>query len=316
MVRLLNFLGRRFQQMPRRRAMRWGERIGNFVYTVSRVAFRRPHRYAHRNLRLTEFPHPEASAAERDRFIRQVFIHFTKSLVDFLRAPTLSTEEMCRIVRAEGVEHLHSALARGKGVLLITAHIGNWEMLGRYIVHLGCPLTVVAREPENPDFAAFVHRVRESGGYREMYRGSSTVREMLTLLKRNEGVGLLPDQNSGDLFIPFFGVPAGTVAGPASLALHTGAALLPCYCVREPDDTYRLIILPPTDTAPSDDKQADSVRIMTEVNRILEDMVRQYPEQWLWIHNRWKSAFEEGNRARAFPEGLPDALAQRWTRDQ
>jgi KDO2-lipid IV(A) lauroyltransferase len=231
-------------------------------------------------------------------------------MTDFLRTP--SREELESLLQVEGADHVYDALKTGKGVVFLTAHLGNFEFLPRYIAHTFCPLTVVARAPEDPEFADFVHHLRESGGYRVIYRGSRTLREMLTLLKRNEGVGLLPDQNSGDLFVPFLGVPAGTVAGPASLALHTGATLIPCYCVRQLDNTYRLLFLSPIAPTPTGDKQADTVRIMTAVNFALEEIVREYPDQWLWLHNRWKSAFEETNQERAFPHGIPDELQQRW----
>jgi KDO2-lipid IV(A) lauroyltransferase len=161
---------------------------------------------------------------------------------------------------------------------------------------------VVAREPEDPLFGAYVRRMRESAGFAVLGKGSSA-RELLAVLRRGEMISLLPDQNSGDLFVPFFGVPVGTVAGPASLALHTGATLLPCYCVRRPDDTYEVLFFSPIPSVPMGDRQADLVRITGEVNRVLEQAVRRYPDQWLWLHNRWRSAFEEKNRAR-WPEGF------------
>lgn len=306
------FAARRFQKMSRTKAMRWGERLGNGAYFITRNVARRPQKYAHRNLRITGFPHPNMSEKERGEFIRRVFIHFAKTLVDFLRAPAMTDAEIEQMTRIEGVEHIRAARETGKGFIVASAHLGNWELAARCLVREGWPITVVAREPENPDFAEYVNQVRESGGYRVLYRGSSTVRQMLALLRKNEGIALLPDQNSGDMFIPFFGVPAGTVAGPASLALHTGATLVVGYCVRLPDDTYLIRVHPPISTHSTGDREADAHRIMTEVNQILESVVREYPEQWLWVHNRWKSAFEEGNRKRAFPDGIPGDLWQRW----
>ena len=163
--------------------------------------------------------------------------------------------------------------------------------------------------------------LREQNGGVTVARKGGPVRELLAILKRGDALGLLPDQNSGDLFAPFFGVPAGTVAGPATLALHTGAAIIPTYCVRLPDDRYRLMILPPIDTTATGDREADARRIMTDVNAALESVIRQYPDQWLWIHNRWKSAFEAENRSRAWPDGVSpeenpvaDVIWQRWQR--
>lgn len=311
-LNIMLFAAQRFQQMPHHKAMQWGERLGKFAHFFTRNFAKRPQKYAHRNLHITGFPHPEMSGQERDAFIRHVFIQFAKSMVDFLRAPALTDVEIESLIRIEGLEHIHAAREKGKGFIVASAHLGNWELAARCLVREGWPITVVAREPENSDFAGYVRQMRESGGYRVLYRGSSTIRQMLSLLRKNEGIALLPDQNSGDMFIPFFGIPAGTVAGPASLALHTGATLLVGYCVRLPDDTYIFRIHPPISTHSTGDKDADFHRIMTEVNQNLESAVREYPDQWLWIHNRWKSAFEEGNRNRAFPDGIPPDLWERW----
>ena len=310
---VLRFFAARLQKMPRAQAMRFGERFGKFAFFACRHIVKRPYRTALGNLSLTSFPSPEATPKQRDALVQGVFIHFGKSMVDFLRGPLLTPDELAKLVSVEGLEHLQQAQAAGKGTLIITAHFGNWEMLGRCVVAHGMPMTVVAREPEDEAFGAYVKSLRENAGFEVAYKGGS-VRELLSLLKKNHAVGLLPDQNSGDLFVPFFGVPAGTVAGPATLALHTGAALLRCFCVRLPDDRYRLILLPPLDTRSTGDKEADIRRIMCEVNTTLESMVRQYPEQWLWLHHRWKSALEEPNRERAWGSDSPaqETARMRW----
>jgi KDO2-lipid IV(A) lauroyltransferase len=114
--------------------------------------------------------------------------------------------------------------------------------------------------------------------------------------------------------VPFFGVPTGTVAGPASLALHTGAALLPVFFLVKPDGTFHVTIHPPVPTVSTGCRDTDVKRIMTVFNEELESMIRQHPEQWLWLHNRWKSAFEEKNRDRAWEgrEAERDSAFARW----
>jgi len=297
--------------------MRRATWLGKVSYRVAR----RQRQFADRNLRLTQFPHPGAARAERDALIQAVFVQFGKSIVDFIWMQSRSAAEVDALVDASGLDHVHHALAHGKGAVLITAHMGNWELLGRYLAQHGVPLTVVGRDPEDPEFRALVRRLRENGGVGVMSKGGS-VRELLGLLRKNKAVGLLPDQNSGDVFVPFFGIPTGTVAGPATLAMHTGAALIPVFCIRQPDDRYKLIMLPPIDTHSSGDREADQRRIMADVNGVLETLIREYPDQWLWLHNRWKSAFEAKNHDRAWgetsagPENSPDlafaAAAGRW----
>jgi len=216
-------------------------------------------------------------------------------------------------------EYALPALAQGKGVIFLSAHFGNWELLGRWIASEseGVPVMVVARAPANGELAAWLHDLRHGSGLEVASKGGS-VRALLALLKRGGALGVLPDQNSGDVFAPFFGVPAGTPAGPSALALKTGAVLVPVYCLRETDDTYKLLFRPPIPVrydVPPDERAAETLRVMTETNRLLEEMVRAYPDQWLWLHNRWKAAFEEKNRER-WPvryEGLRfDEAIRRW----
>lgn len=287
--------------------MRWGVRLGRLAYHVAR----RQRRYARRNLRLA---YGDAlTLREQNDLTRRVFENFGKTLIDFLCTPAVSREAVDDLVAGvEGWEWVEAAQREGRGIIILTAHLGNWEFLGRWLVTQGLSLTAVAREPEDAAFASYIRQLREKGGGYAVLNKGASARGLLAKLKQGEGVVILPDQNSGDVFVPFFGVPAGTVAGPASLALHTGALLLPFYCLREPDDRYRMLFLPPIPVEPTGDREADVVRIMTEANRVLETVIRQYPDQWLWLHNRWKSAFEDKNRSR-WPPGFDwEEATARW----
>ena len=201
--------------------------------------------------------------------------------------------------------------------MFVSAHLGNWEIMGRWLALVqNVTMTVVAKDPKNPGFAAYLRQMRENAGFAVQSKGESA-RELLRVLRRGEAVFLMPDQNSGDVFVPFFGVPCGTVVGPASLALHTGAALIPIYCVQEKMG-YRVICLPEVTVQNPSGGEAEVARLTSELNVVLEQMVRRYPAQWLWLHNRWKSAFEEKNHARAWPapQYTPcdfDAARKRWT---
>ena len=302
------------QHFPREKILRFGERFGRFAFFVCRYISRRPYQYAHRNLRLTGFPHPDATDAEKDAFIRRVLQSFSKGLMEFLRIPGARNEEMNSYTTAEGMEHYEAALAAGKGVIIVTGHFGNWEHFASFAARQGVPLTVVAREPEDPLFAAWVKNQREAAGYVVLYRGAS-MREILRILKRGEVIAILPDQNGDDIFVPLLGIPAGTTTGPATLALHTGAAIVPGYCAFQPDGTYHIRLLPAIDTSATGDRKADIARITAEINRFLEDAIRRYPDQWLWLHNRWKSAFDPYNRLRAWRETngeIPPEIARKW----
>jgi KDO2-lipid IV(A) lauroyltransferase len=296
------------QRLPAPTAARFGRGLGRLGY---RVAARQRH-YAARNLRLTRFLGEADSPAARDDLTHAAFAHFGQCLVEFLRGPALAGRDLDTLVRCDGWEHMERARRDKNGsVIILSAHLGNWEILGRWLAHKGLPLTVVAREPEAPPLAVYMRRMREGAGFAVLSKGKSA-RELLAVLRRGEAIFLMPDQNSGDVFVPFFGVPAGTVAGPASLALHTGAPILPVYCLREKDGSFRVLIQPPVPVETSGDRDADVARIMTAMNARLEGVIRDYPDQWLWLHNRWKSAFEEKNRDR-WPAGYDFAEAHaRW----
>lgn len=296
----------RVQKMPRPRALLWGAGLGRIAYRVAG----RQRRFADRNLRLAFGG--ALTQRERKNLTRRVFEEFGKTLVDVLRAPRPDREGAnALITRCEGWEHAQIALERGDGLICLGAHIGNWELLGGWIATQGVPLTVVAREPKDPDLGEYLRGLRQGSGLSVAGKGGS-VRALLAVLKRGEALGVLPDQNSGDLFVPFFGIPAGTVAGPALLALKTGAPIVPSYCLREPNDSYRLLFLPPLEVKNTGDRNADTERIMGRANDVLETVVRAYPDQWLWLHNRWKSAFEEKNRTR-WPQGYNfEAARAHW----
>jgi KDO2-lipid IV(A) lauroyltransferase len=132
-----------------------------------------------------------------------------------------------------------------------------------------------------------VNDIRKNGGYEVLGRGNAA-KPVIQRLKAGKVVAMLPDQKSEDVWVPFFGRLSGTVAGPAIIALRTGAPLVPCFCVRQPDDTHRIVVMPEIDTTATGDQQADVERIMTEVNAAIESVVRKYPDQWLWLHDRWR----------------------------
>jgi KDO2-lipid IV(A) lauroyltransferase len=289
-------------------SLRLGDRLGEIGHRVAG----KKRKLADHNLRLAF--DAELSSSERDAIVRGVFRHFGRSTVAFLRAPMFSTEEIARQVTVAGWEHLEKAYSDGKGVIVTTGHIGNWEMLGRWLAQVQkLPVSVVAKDPKGAVLADYLRTMRENAGFAVLSKGESA-RPLLRVLQRGEVIIILPDQNSGDVFVPFFGVPTGTVAGPASLALHTGAALLPVFFLTNPDGTYRVIIQPPISTVSTGSRDADVKRIMTAFNAVLESVIRQHPEQWLWLHNRWKSVFEEKNRLRAWEgrDSERDSAFARW----
>jgi len=291
---LLTTATRPVQKMSPLAAHRFGTTLGRFAYNVAK----RPRTIAVRNLRLAYGD--TLTVSERNSLVCRTFEHYGRGVVTFLRAETYTKEELAALTVCRGWEHIEQGFLAGRGVIFVSAHLGNWEMLGRWGATVkDLPLTAIAKDPKNPALAQYLRMRREEAGFGVLSRGESA-RAVIQLLNRGEVVCLLADQNSGDLFAPFFGVPAGTVAGPAAFAQHTGAALLPIFCLAQPDGTYEIECFPPLSLESSGERKADQQRLMTEFNRILEGVVRRYPDQWLWLHNRWKSTFETDNIPRAW----------------
>lgn len=277
-----SILEHRYRRKTALEAEASGVRLGRLWYRVSKK-----HRtIADRNLQLAM---PELDEQERHRIIVGVFEHFGRVAGDFLRSMARTQQEVLESVEVVGMENGEEALALGKGILAVTAHFGNWERLAHWFSATGGKITVVARDANDSGLNQQVRRIRANAGIEVLSRGRST-RTLVTKLRNKEILGLLPDQNSEEAFLPFFGKPCGTVLGPAKLHRLTGAPLLPAYCPRVGPAKYKLIIGKMIIPGESESNE----EVMTRVNASLEEIVRQYPDQWLWIHDRWKSARSRG----------------------
>ena len=285
LLRLLRFI-------PWRAAQAWGRSLGSLGYGLS-VRYRR---VADKNLKLA---YGDAmTEADRRRLTRRVFQNFGSALCEFLKAPSLSPDDVRRMVpvSSEHYAHIDELLARGKGLIIISGHIGNWELLARRGGIDGYKFAVVARQSDDDGMNEITDHVRKNGGYDVLARGNSA-KEVLRRLKQGGIVAILPDQKSEDVFVPFFGRLTGTVAGPATLALKTGAPILIVFCLRKPDGTYIIEMTPDVDQSSTGDLDADRTRIMADITAEIEKVVRKYPEQWLWLHDRWKSPIPENLQA-------------------
>lgn len=261
-----------------------GERLGRALFRASKKHRER----ALRNLRLA---FPELDEAERLSLAKKVFEHFGRVTADFLVSARRKPEELEASMTVEGIEHLDAALAEGKGVIMITGHFGNWERLAAWLSLHGYKLTVVARDARNPALNQLVKELREHTGTQVIPRGDAA-RPILERLRRNELVGILPDQNTDEIFVPFFGHPAGTVLGPGVLSERTGAPVVPCWCVWMAPGKYQMIVEPAL--VADADHPVKGEGVIRAINASLESIVRRHPEQWLWFHDRWRSARRAG----------------------
>lgn len=229
------------------------------------------------------------TAKERKRIRRDCTINICKTMVELMKLQWMSAEELISMVNLSGMEHIDNALAKKKGVIMVTAHYGNWEWGGAYVAAMGYPTSVIARDANDPLTRELVNKARESKGIR-VY-GRADVRELLRALKNNEVIAILPDQHAKDapVRVKFLGRVADTASGPATLAMRTGAAVVPAFVAREPGDNLVGEILPPIVMQDTGDREADIIANVQRINDVLGDQIRKRPDQWLWLHDRWKA---------------------------
>lgn len=275
---------RSFRRKTNDQAERAGARIGMLIFWLSKK-----HRKRTRlNLALAM---PELSPQERERITRGVFRHFGRMLGDFMRTESRTHQEVIDSIEVVGQEHMEAALALGKGVIAVGGHIGNFERGTQWCLANGIPIHAVARAANSSVLNDMVNELREIAGAKVLSRGSA-IRGILETLRKNQIVAILPDQNAREIFVPFFGHLCGCVQGPAVLHARTGAAVVPTYTVWLGPGKYRIIIGEPLKKVEGFE---DSPEGMTRaVNNSLEAVIRQYPEQWLWMHDRWKDARIKG----------------------
>src|SRR2546428_459093 len=229
---------------------------------------------------------PGLNSTERARIVDGVFRSVARMLVTFARFPRIHKGNIHDWIRYEGYEHFEAALQQGKGVLFATAHLGNWELSAFAHALMSAPMHVVVRPLDNPRIDALVESRRAASGNR-LIEKKDFARSILQALKNNEAVGILIDQNAAldnGVFVDFFGVPACAVLGFPKIATHSGAGVIPGFALwSEEERKYILRFYP---RLPLTGDAALDTQIL---HAQLECVIRQYPDEWLWVHRRWKT---------------------------
>jgi len=238
---------------------------------------------------------PELSSEEVERIARGVFRHFVRfawEMVELLMAPPAFLKKRLVVV---GLEHAEAALKQGRGLIAIAAHAGNWEYTGMVFSLKYWPQAVVARKMDSPWGARLARYLRERGG-NLMVDKRGGLKGILRQLRQNWVVGIVIDQNTAaadGLLVDFFGKAARTTPVAAILARHRDIPVLPVLSRRLADGRHLCMVYPPIPMEKTQDPQADIRRHMELQSRAIEEWVRACPEQWLWLHRRWKNQFEE-----------------------
>ena len=243
-------------------------------------------------MRNLELAFPEKSVAERERILKDVYLSLGRLLAEIPKFPAYTLKNVDRIAVYDGLENYLAARDRGKGVLFMTAHLGGWE-IGSFVHSLhGHWLNIVVRDLDNPLLNRWVRDLRTLHG-NKTYDKDDYARGLLAAMKRGETVGVLMDTNMTPpqgVFVNYFGVPACTAGGVARVAMRTGAAVLPAFTIwDEALGKYRIRFEPAIPTVCTGDDDADALANTQNYTAAIEQAVRAHPEQWLWVHRRWKT---------------------------
>ncbi len=271
--------------LPRPAARAVGIVIGHAAYTLHAKL----RRVGLRNLRLA---FPEMSEPERRRILRGEFTSLGRQLGELCLFPRYTRQNVSDVVVYDGFENFEQARNRGKGVLFLTAHLGGWELSAFAHSLYGYPLSIVMRPLDNPFVDRLTRDYRTMHGNRTMDK-ANFARGIIAAMRAGETVGILMDTNMTPpqgVFVDFFGIPACTASGLARIALRTGAAVVPGFTIWDAElRKYRLRFDPAVELVQSGDAEADAIANTGRFTKVIEDYVRRYPEQWLWVHRRWKT---------------------------
>ena len=279
--------------LPLRGARRLGVIVGAFAYRI--LGSRR--RVALDNL---TYAFPEKSDQERCFIAKGAFRNYGIAMMEFLWFPRLHDRKLREIVRIEGLDLMTAGQAKGKGMVMLSGHFGNWELTayaGAYLSHM--PFTIIVQTQSNLSVDRVINRNRCLLGNRVVPRGMS-VRETIKTLRGGGIVAIAPDQSGPieGVFVDFFGRNVATHQGPAAFSLRTGAQVLMGFSIRRADGTYTIKVeeVPTADLAETGDSEENIVELTRRHTALLERYVRLYPDHWLWMHRRWKHTWESVQR--------------------
>jgi KDO2-lipid IV(A) lauroyltransferase len=271
--------------LPRGLARTVGAAIGACAF----YGLGRLRRVGVRNLELAL---PERTGAEREVILRSVYRNLGYLLAEFCKMPDYTAEGASRFIRYEGLDNYLKARDKGKGVLVLTGHLGAWELSSFYHSLMGMPMGMVIRRLDNPLVDEFVNRIRCLHGNRVIHK-DDFARGLIASMRAGETVGILMDTNMTPpqgVFVPFFGVAACTASGMARIAAKTGAAVVPGFLLwEESERRYVLRFGAELEVRHTGDAEGDALANTAAFTAEMERYIRQYPEQWLWMHRRWKT---------------------------
>ncbi len=282
----LRFIMAIVEMLPRDLALKFATMLGEIVAMLDG----KERRLAEANLRRA---YGDTWSEEKINLVaRECFVQMARNAADVIRSTRWDENDLRDLIDVEGVEHFDRAMQRGKGVVGVTGHIGNFELSAAWFAAVKkTPISVIGRRLYDERLDTLVVENREKFGM-EVIPSDASAKKVYTVLKSGRMLGVLMDLDSSRVtgyFVPFFGHPAKTAAGPMYIGRKTGSPVVPLALFRTQDDRYLLKILPAFDIPVTDNKEEDVKSALLMCNKALEQLINFDPTQWAWIHNRWKS---------------------------
>ncbi len=260
-----------------------GRLLGRLYYRIAARQRDRAVDQIKRGLGLTQ---PEA-----ERIIGSLFVKLGQTFLEVMYLPVFRPAAISRYIEIENRHYLDEALAQGKGVAVLSAHMGNWEWLGAGLSMYGFPVASIVKSQPNDQHNRIINEYRQLVGIEMFTRGTTDLVAAAKALKNGRVLGFFSDQDAGKngVFIEFLGKMASTPVGLAVFARRLAVPVVPAFIVRRPEGGHRIIVKPPLSFTFSGDDAADDYNFTVQATRLIEDMIRQYPDEWLWFQKRWNT---------------------------
>jgi len=285
--RFIKFLITFLNLFPRKFSLFLGANLGKLAYLILPDA----RKITFKNLKLA---FPQLNANTYKRISLKVFESLGRNFSDVVRLPRMSGESIQKMVKAEGIEYFKKAYSLGKGVMVVTGHIGNFELLAAYFSLRGYKISVIGRELYDPRLNQLLIENRQKMGVQNI---SSTVsiKEVIKALNSGRVLGVLMDQHTSrvrGIFVNFFGKLARTPVGAVILALKLNSPIVPMAIIQTKKGDYKIIIQEEIKPLPEKKKEENIFYLTQKCTDFLEKIIRRYPDQWVWMHKRWRTTSE------------------------
>ena len=283
----LKALSRLVCLLPYACVVRLGRALGFLYWYIAPKQRRRGIRQMKERLGLSQ---DEAVAV-----MRRLCGNLGQTFLEIMFTPKLDAQRIAQLVEIENRQYLEEAVARGNGVVFLTAHIGNWEWLGAALSMTGFPMTSVIKRQPNDQHTRLLNEYRERVGIEIFARGTAELVGAAKAMKKGKILGFLADQDAGvdGIFLDFFGKPASTPLGPAVFARKFKAPVMPVFIVHKPDYSgHRVLIYPPLEYENTGDEKDNLRQLTLKMTQLLEEVIREHPDEWIWFQKRWNTRMD------------------------